>query len=64
MTDYRQNIGTHFVNDRSGLYSFVRDSRIPHGTFDPYPRLTQSMALYLVAAVIGVVLLIAWGAAA
>ena len=63
MSDYRNNIGTHYVNDRDNLYRFVRDSRLPWGSFDPPHQITQSGALYMVAAVLAVVMLIAWGAA-
>ena len=63
MTDFRQNIGTHYVNDRDGLYRFVRDSRLPWGTFDNPRRLTHTGSLYLVCVVIALTLLIAWGAA-
>ena len=64
MADFRQNIGTHFVNDRHNLYFYVRDSRIPHGSFDNPRRLTQDGSIYLVCIVIAAALLIAWGVAA
>lgn len=64
MKDFRDNISTHYVNDRDNLYRFVRDSRLPWGTFDPPLQMTQSGALYAVSAVIAVVFLLAWSIAA
>ena len=64
MTDYRSRISSHYTMDDSRLYYFVRDSRLPWGTFDPPLQMTQSGALYAVSAVIAVVFLLAWSIAA
>ena len=64
MNDYRQNISSHYTMDRHSLYYFVRDSRLPWGTFDNPHRLTQTGSLWLVCAVIALTMLITWGAAA
>ena len=63
MNDYRQNISSHYTMDDSRLYYFVRDSRLPWGTFDHPHKITQSGALWMVCAILAVVRAIAWGAA-
>lgn len=45
-------ISTHFSNDDARLYSFVRDSRLPHGTFDAEWRITPNRALWVVVGVL------------
>lgn len=30
----KRDIGSHYTQDEWRLYEFVRDSKIPHGTFD------------------------------
>jgi hypothetical protein len=47
----RPIISTHFSNDDHRLYAYVRDSKIPHGTFGPrYP--WGSVVLWVACALI------------
>ena len=52
----RDRISTHVCNDDRRLYEFVRDSKIPHGTFDTGYRLTANRALWIATTIVAIVL--------
>jgi hypothetical protein len=61
MIDYKDSISSHVCNDDERLYSFVRNTGLPRGTFDT-PRITFDRAMWIACAVVGIFLL-AWAAA-
>jgi hypothetical protein len=55
----RDNISSHYTNDRDDLYRFVRDSKIPLGYFDR-KRLTADQLVVWTCIICGLIAVI-WG---